>query len=126
MSLLGSAVLRPVAMSVLAYDDLALVLITLIGSAGVEALTTRASHLALGHYPEWAESDKRESDQPFGRVSSWLQVQDSARATEAATAMLSTLGALLVTFIGEPLTMRLLRKAWPEAFAEAGFEERPA
>jgi hypothetical protein len=35
----------------------------------------------------------------------------------------ATLTGLLVTFIGEPLTARLLRKAWPDAFADANTEE---
>jgi hypothetical protein len=30
---------------------------------------------------------------------------------------------LLVTFIGEPLTARLLRQAWPDAFSDASTEE---
>jgi hypothetical protein len=31
---------------------------------------------------------------------------------------LATLALLLVTFIGESLTMQLLRKAWPDAFGD--------
>jgi hypothetical protein len=142
MTLLGSVVLRPVAMSVLtrragsdadaagvaaaacdAYDDLAVVVIALIGAVGVEALTARASHLALGEYPSWSQAEKRNAAGPFGQVSSWLERQDSALASEAAAAMLSTLGGLLMTFIGEPLTMRLLRKAWPEGFSDVRSEE---
>ena len=34
-----------------------------------------------------------------------------------------TFTGLLVTFIGEPLTAGLLRKAWPDAFSDASTEE---
>jgi hypothetical protein len=109
-----------------AYDDLAAILIALIGAVGVEALTARASYLALGKYPAWSQTEKREVAGPFGKVGSWLERQDSVLATEAAATMLSTLGDLLVTFIGEPLTMRLLRKAWPDGFSDVRSEETVA
>lgn len=106
-----------------AYYDLAAVLIALFGAVSVDVLTARASHLALAEYPAWSQTEKRETAGPFDQVSSWLERQDSALATEAAAAMLSTLGGLLVTFVGEPLTMRLLRKAWPDGFPEVRSEE---
>ena len=34
---------------------------------------------------------------------------------EAAVAITAHLLGLLVTFIGEPLTLRLVREAWPDA-----------
>ncbi|HVT04093.1 MAG TPA: hypothetical protein VHL58_12050 [Thermoanaerobaculia bacterium] len=138
-----NAVLRPVALSVLtrragsgadaaavastagrAYEDLAGVLVPLIGQVGFDAVTTRALHLAQREYPS-APAGGTEQAGAFTQVSFWLKQQDGALAMDAAATMLSTLGALLVTFIGEPLTMRLLRKGWPDGFPEVKLEEKP-
>jgi hypothetical protein len=107
-----------------AYDDLAQVSVPLIGQVGVDALTGRTLYLAQRKYPWLIHT--REPDQwkgPFAQIVFCLERQDPAVATEAAGAVLTTLTGLLVTFIGEPLTARLLRKAWPDAFADASTEE---
>jgi hypothetical protein len=108
----------------LAYEDLARVSAPLIGQVGVDALTGRAVHLAQREYP-WLV-DTREPVQgegPFAQVMFCLERQNAAVATEAAGAVLATLTGLLVTFIGEPLTTGLLRKAWPDVFSDASPEE---
>ena len=107
-----------------AYDDLALVSVPLIGQVGVDALTGRTLYLAQRKYPWLIHT--REPDEwkgPFAQIVFCLERQDPAVATEAAGAVLTTLTGLLVTFIGEPLTTRLLRKAWPDAFSDASIEE---
>lgn len=103
-----------------AYDDLTGVLVPLIGQVGIEALTTRAMHLAQIDYQSdnGVEAEKLAS----GQIRHWLERQDPATASDAAATMLSALGGLLVTFIGEPLTMRLLRKAWGDGFPDAAQE----
>ena len=108
-----------------AYDDLARVAAPLIGQVGVDALTGRTLYLAQRKYPWLVHT--REPDQwegPFAQIVFCLERQDPAVATEAAGAVLITLTTLLVTFIGEPLTARLLRQAWPDAFSDASIEER--
>ena len=107
-----------------AYDDLALVSVPLIGQVGVDALTGRTLYLAQRKYPWLIHT--REPDEwkgPFAQIVFCLEQQDPAVANEAAGAVLTTLTGLLVTFIGEPLTTRLLRKAWPDAFSDASIEE---
>jgi hypothetical protein len=107
-----------------AYDDLAQVSAPLIGQVGVDALTGRTLYLAQRKYPWLIHA--REPDEwkgPFAQIVFCLERQDPAVATEAAGAVLATLAGLLVTFIGEPLTTRLLRKAWPDAFINASNEE---
>ena len=107
-----------------AYDDLARVSAPLIGQVGVDALTGRAIHLAQREYP-WLV-DMREPEHTggsFTQVIVGLERQDPAVATEAAGAVFATFTGLLVTFIGEPLTAGLLRKAWPDAFSDASTEE---
>ena len=107
-----------------AYDDLARVSAPLIGQVGVDALTGRALHLAQREYP-WLVHDARAgaSGGPFAQVIVCLERQDPAVAIEAAGAVFATFTGLLVTFIGEPLTARLLRQAWPDAFSDASTEE---
>ena len=52
-----------------------------------------------------------------------LEQQDPAVATEGAAAVFTALTGLIVSFIGEPLAMGLMRQAWPDAFDEARTEE---
>jgi hypothetical protein len=121
-----------------AYEDLARVSAPLIGQVGVEALSGRALHLAQREYP-WLVHTREgtparpertpgtpppeHADAPLTQVMVCLEGEDPAVATEAAGAVLATFTGLLVTLIGEPLTARLLRQAWPDAFAEANTEE---
>ena len=141
MSVSASAVLKTVALAMLSrragkdadpagltaaaregYDDLVRVLAPVIGSMGVEAITSRALHLAVREYPSSSDAGKSEAT-GFAPVVTWLEEQDSGKIYEAATSLFAALGTLLVTFIGEPLTMRLARKAWPEGFQELEPEE---
>ncbi|HEY3052682.1 MAG TPA: hypothetical protein VGK04_04760 [Thermoanaerobaculia bacterium] len=98
-----------------AYDELAFALAPLIGNAGVDALLARALHLTQREYPS-DPVGREQSAELLDRVSLWLERQDSAIATDAAAAMFAAFAALLATLIGEPLTKRYLRKAWPESF----------
>jgi hypothetical protein len=143
MTTLGSAALRQLSLKVLtqyagstasadalaaaahrAYEDLARVSAPLIGQVGVDSLTGRAVHLAQREYPWLAGAHElKEPEGPFAQVVVCLEQQDPAVATEAAGAVFATFTGLLVTFIGEPLTEHLLRKAWPAAFADANPEE---
>ncbi len=103
-----------------AYDDLARASAPLIGQVGVDALTGRTLYLAQQKYPWLART--REPDQwkgAFAQIVFCLERQDPDVATEAAGAVFTTFTGLLVTFIGEPLTASLLRKAWPDAFSDA-------
>jgi hypothetical protein len=143
MTPLGHAALQQLALKVLAhhsgseegaeavaaaarrtYDDLAHVSTPLIGQIGVDALIGRALHLAQREY-RWlpAESEPDRTNEPFARVIVSLRRQDPAVALEGTAAVFATFAGLLVTFIGEPLTTGLLRKAWPGAFSDAQTKE---
>jgi hypothetical protein len=143
MTALGNAALRQLALKVLAqhagsaagaealaaaahraYDDLARVSAPLIGQIGVNALTGRALHLAQREYSWLVQTrEPAQGEGPFAQVIFCLERQEPAVATEAAGAVFAILTGLLVTFIGEPLTARLLRKAWPDGFSDANTEE---
>lgn len=106
------------------YDDLARASVTLIGQAGVDALAGRALHLAQREHPCLIPApEPQPADEPFARVVACLRRQGPAAAAEAASAVLAILIGLLVTFIGEPLTARLLRQAWPDVSFGASTEE---
>jgi hypothetical protein len=84
-------------------------------------------HLAQREYPWLVHTREPEhAEGPFAQVIACLERQDPAVATEAAGAVFATLTGLLVTFIGEPLTAGLLRKAWPEAVSDASAKETEA
>lgn len=107
-----------------AYDDLAEVSTPLIGQVGVNALMGRAVHLAQRQCSWLADSREPEhANEPFAQVIVCLARQDRAVGTEGAAAVFAIFAGLLVTFIGEPLTTGLLRKAWPEAFSDPHTEE---
>jgi hypothetical protein len=109
------------------YDDLVRVSAPLIGRVGLEALTGRAIHLAQREYPallQPVDSARREPRaEPFAQIVEELAHRDAAIASDCAAALIGTLTGLLVTFIGEPLTLGLLRKAWPDAFPDPGTTE---
>jgi hypothetical protein len=110
-----------------AYDELARVVVPLIGQGGVDALTGRALHLVQREYPWLLNTREPErTEGPFAQIISCLERQDPAVAVEAAGAVFATFTGLLDTFIGEPLTVRLLRKAWPDAFSAASTKETTA
>lgn len=100
-----------------AYDDVAAVLVPLISQAGLDALVARAFHLAQLDYPS-DHAGEEQAAEPFGQVSLWLERQDPPMASDAAAAMFARFAAMLATLIGEPLTTRYLRKAWPDGFAD--------
>jgi len=107
-----------------AYDDLARVSAPLIGQIGVDALTGRALHLAQREFPWLLPTGEADPDGgPFALVVFRLQQEELAVATEATETVFSLLTGLMGTFIGDSLTASLLKKAWPDAFADSTTEE---
>jgi hypothetical protein len=106
------------------YDTLAGQLALLIGDGGVRALTARSLHLVQREFPWLANAQEPgPSEGSFAQVGVCLQRQERVVATEAAAAALATLAGLLEALIGETLTMRVLRAAWPSAFPDATQQE---
>jgi hypothetical protein len=107
------------AAAVRVYDTLAGQLALLIGDGGVRALTARSLHLVQRDFPWLAEAREPDATEgPFAQVAFCLERQEPAVAREGAAAVLTTLGGLLEALIGETLTMRVLRAAWPRAFPD--------
>jgi hypothetical protein len=101
----------------------------LIGDVGVAAIFDRSLYLLRRNVPELAprrasdKSDQSDRWEAFVLLEAFLTQQEPAPATETAVAFLTTAGVLLASFIGESLTTRLLREAWPDDFAVDDAEE---
>ena len=80
------------------------------GDAGFESLLRRAVALASADVPS-LQSVKIGAD---GCLDGFEQLAADTGGGEAAVAITAQLLGLLATFIGEPLTLRLLRESWPE------------
>lgn len=105
-------------------ECLARQLTPLIGDAGVAAILARSLHLTERRVPGLAPFRAADrNDAPFAVLQRSMQQLDPAASTDAAIAILGTTVELLASFIGESLTTRLLREAWPDDFAGDTTEE---
>ena len=87
---------------------------SLIGVAGFRSLFSRALSLAKGEVP-WLGGLEIGPDGVL-RFSDEMQSQlDGKEAAQGGTALIAQLLGLLVTFIGEALTLRLVQNVWPNA-----------
>ena len=91
-------------------DKLRVRLARLAGVAGYKSLLSRALALARAELPSLNKVQVR----PDGTLESF----DPGRRTDdvaAGAVLIAHLLGLLVTFIGEPLTLGFVRDAWPDA-----------
>ena len=87
-------------------------LITLVGS---DALLARAVHLSRAEFPFLDGAQTTPSaDGLTLRLRESAEGVESSQAAEAFEAVLAILIALLISFVGEDLTLRVLREVWPE------------
>jgi hypothetical protein len=92
------------------YEKLNARVAPLLGPAGVEALFVRSAKLAQAEFVSLAEVATAEGMKKLGAC---LQALDPADATEVASTLFGTFLDLMTTFIGERLTVLVLRSAWP-------------
>ena len=104
--------------AVRACEKLRAPLAKLIGAAGFASLLSRALALAKRQAPS-LEGLRVEAD---GLLAGSNEVPQDSDALEGArhggVVLVAELLGLLVTFIGEPLTLSLVREAWPDALVE--------
>ncbi len=80
---------------------------------------TRAAHLAQREHPWLPQAPERQDiEHPFGHIERCLARQDPPTAAAAGAGVLANLAGLLVVLIGDGLTSRLLRAAWPTWFLD--------
>jgi hypothetical protein len=101
------------------YEKLNARLAPLLGSAGVQALLVRSAKVAQADFASLADVATPEG---LTRLGSCLQALDPAIAAQAAATLFGTFLELMGTFIGERLTVVVLRSAWP-AIAETAPRE---
>jgi hypothetical protein len=99
--------------AVLVSDKLRVSLTRFAGADGFASLLRRAVVLASAEVPS-LQTVKVGAD---GRLEGFEQLAADT-STDAAAAVTSYLLGLLVTFVGEPITLRLVREAWPAASLE--------
>lgn len=90
----------------------------LVGVAGFQALLSRALALAKTEFG-WLEAVRVQADATLEGFHEAAQRQPAEAVVDGSAALLTQLLVLLVTFIGEALTLRLVKDAWPDAQEEA-------
>ncbi len=97
------------------FDKLSQRLAELITPVGSEALLRRAVHLSRLEFPFLAGGQLLPNTDPLiDRLRDAAATVDPSQAQAGLLAVLGTLVALLDSFIGNDLTLRLLRDVWPE------------
>ncbi len=95
----------------IAIEKLRISLTRFAGADGFVSLLRRALVLARAEVPSLESVEIG----PDGHLEGFEPIADSANAgVEAAVAIIVQLLGLLDSFIGEPLTRRLLHEAWPD------------
>lgn len=84
----------------------------LVGNTGFGALMSRALALATEEAP-WLRGVHVKADGSLERLTERGAQVDREKTLEGRIALLAQLLGLIGTFIGEDLTMQLLRDAWP-------------
>ncbi len=96
----------------------------LVGELAWRALYVRSLHLARSSFTK-PDADVTLPGDLLSSLQRDLSTRVPAEARGAAEALLLALADLLVSLIGEPLTVRLLHKAWDMSAAETSSEEKP-
>ena len=104
-----------VALSV--FEKLRLSLSKLVGVAGYQALLVRAVALAKIE-TGWLESVRVSGDARLEGFQEIIRQLPAEVVMEGSKTLLAQLLALLILFIGEALTLRLVGDVWPEARVE--------
>ena len=88
-------------------------LVTLMGNGGYRALLGRALALAGVELP-WLRMVHVNADASLAGLEEFRTQLDPVEFFEGGVLLLSRLLGLLVTFIGENLTLRLMHQIWPD------------
>lgn len=105
----------PSAKAVTAYqacDRLRSPLMSLVGSGGFHAIHSRALHLATLEIPALG-TVRMSADGTLQGLEKLRGELDPGDFSEGGIVLLAQLLGLLIALIGEPMTLRLVREAWP-------------
>jgi hypothetical protein len=95
-------------------DQLRVPLVKLAGTAGFRSVMSRALAMARAEFPSLIAVQVNDDGSLVG-LNALEHNQESGASDEAGVVVVAQLLGLLVTFIGEPLTVRLVRDIWSEA-----------
>lgn len=99
------------AVAVRVIEELRLRLIKLAGAEGFRSLLSRSLTLARAEAPCLNQVHVGAN----GTLEGFGDIEDNQTAGQAGSVLVAHLLALLMTFIGESLTLRLVRESWPAA-----------
>jgi len=88
-------------------------LVALLGNVGFSALLSRALALANAEVP-WLRAVHVKSDGSLEGLAELESQVDLEEIVEGSVVLFAQLLGLLVAFIGEDLTLRLVREVWPK------------
>lgn len=100
--------------ALIVFEKLRLHLSKLLGLAGFQALLVRALALAQPEVP-WLEAVSVQADATLKGFSEAEQQELAPIIAEGSEELLAQFFGLLVTFIGEVLTLHLVTDVWPKA-----------
>ncbi len=101
------------------WRSLAVHLGSIIGERAFSLLYARNLYLASEHFPWLPHGDaSRQIDLQFTDLKNRLEGEDPVEAGNASHALLQSFTSLLVSLIGEPVTMTILSSAWAENVSE--------
>jgi hypothetical protein len=98
-------------------------LCTLAGVAGFRSLLSRALALARAEFPS-LNTLQVNADGSLNPLTELGPQKDNGLSDEGGAILIAQLLGLLLTFIGEGLTLRLVQDVWPEAAFEGRVSEK--
>lgn len=98
-------------------------LVTLAGVAGFRSLLSRALTLARAEVPSLSAVQVA-ADGSLKGLDELVSQTDKEHAREGGAILIAQLVGLLLTFIGEGLTIRLVQDVWPEAAFDGRVSEK--
>ena len=98
-------------------------LITLAGVAGFRSLLSRALTLARAEVPSLSAVQVA-ADGSLRGLDELVSQTDKEQARDGGAILIAQLVGLLLTFIGEGLTIRLVQDVWPEAAFDGRVSEK--
>ena len=106
------------------WERLANQIISVIGEGGFNSLYARSLFLTRSTFP-WlaAGAQSAPTDHRFADLKMSFEGQTTAQVSEANGLLLITFTNILAALIGEPLTTRLLRSAWPNEAQDRASKE---
>ena len=98
-------------------------LITLAGVAGFRSLLSRALTLARAEAPSLSAIQVA-ADGSLQGLDELASQTDKERARDGGAILIAQLIGLLLTFIGDGLTLRLVQDVWPDAVFDGRVSEK--